>query len=84
MSNQEAKRVRDIGSLIFDTPSQHDYEADVEVRSLLPTEMMEEIDRRLAVTDVNPSGNRFVRFWIDELPTVSTREPEVSLEENLW
>ena len=36
--NQEAKKVRDIGSLIFETPIQHNYEAGVEVRSLLPTE----------------------------------------------
>ena len=32
--NQEAKKVRDIGSLIFEAPIQHDYEAGVEVRSL--------------------------------------------------
>ena len=38
LRSQEAKRVRDIGSLIFETPIQHDYEAGVEVRSLLPTE----------------------------------------------
>ena len=37
LRNQEAKRVRDIGSLIFETPIQHDYEAGVEVRSLLST-----------------------------------------------
>ena len=36
--NQEAKRVRDIGSLIFETPIQHDYEEGVEVRSLLSSE----------------------------------------------
>ena len=35
--NQEAKKVRDIGSLIFETPIQHDYEEGVEVRSLLST-----------------------------------------------
>ena len=63
LKNQEAKRVRDIGSLIFETPIQHDYEAGVEVRSLLPTELMEETDRRLAVTDVDQSGNRYVKFW---------------------
>ena len=67
--NQEAKKVRDIGSLIFETPIQHDYEAGVEVRSLLPTEQLEEIDGRLAVLDVDPSsGTRFVRFWVDEIP----------------
>ena len=37
LRNQEAKQVRDIGSLSFETPIQHDYEAGVEVRSLLPT-----------------------------------------------
>ena len=67
--NQEAKKVRDIGSLIFETPIQHDYEAEVEVRSLLPTEQLEETDGRLAVLDTDPNtGNRFVRFWVDELP----------------
>ena len=53
--NQEAKKVRDIGSLIFETPIQHDYEAGIEVRSLLPTEQLEEIDDRLAVLDVDPA-----------------------------
>ena len=52
--NQEAKKVRDIGSLIFETPIQHDYEAGVEMRSLLPTEQLEEIDGRLAVLDIDP------------------------------
>ena len=67
--NQEAKKVRDIGSLIFETPIQHNYEAGVEVRSLLPTEQLEEIDGRLVVLDVDPSsGTRFVRFWVDEIP----------------
>ena len=67
--NQEAKRVRDIGSLIFETPIQHDYEEGVEVRSLLSSEQLEEIDGRLAVVDVSPtSGARVVRFWVDETP----------------
>ena len=61
--NQEAKKVRDIGSLIFETPIQHNYEAGVEVRSLLPSEQLEEVDGRVAVLDVDPSsGTRFVRF----------------------
>ena len=69
LRNQEAKKVRDIGSLIFETPIQHNYEAGVEVRSLLSTEQLEEIDGRLAVTDVDPqSGTRFVRFWVDGIP----------------
>ena len=71
--NQEAKKVRDIGSLIFETPIQHDYEAEVEVRSLLSTEKLEEIDGRLAVLDVDPSsGTRFMRFWVDEIPLSPT------------
>ena len=67
--NQEAKKVRDIGSLIFETPIQHDYEEGVEVRSLLSSEQLEEMDGRLAVVDVSPSsGARFVKFWVDEIP----------------
>ena len=62
--NQEAKKVRDIGSLIFETPIQHDYEEGVEVRSLLSSEQLEEIDGRLAVVDVSA---RVVRFWVDEV-----------------
>ena len=70
LRNQEAKKVRDIGSLIFETPIQHNYEVGAEVRSLLPTEQLEEIDGRLAVTDENPHnpGTRFVRCWVDEVP----------------
>ena len=67
--NQEAKKVRDIGSLIFETPIQHDYEEGVEVRSLLSSEQLEVVDDRSAVVDVNPTtGTRFVRFWVDEVP----------------
>ena len=67
--NQEAKKVRDIGSLIFETPIQHDYEEGVEVRSLLSSEQLEEMDGRLAVVDISPtSGTRVVRFWVDEVP----------------
>ena len=70
LRNQEAKKVRDIGSLIFETPIQHDYEAGTEVRSLLPTERLEEIDGRLAVTDedLHSPGTRSVKFWVDEAP----------------
>ena len=67
--NQEAKKVRDIGSLIFETPIQHDYEEGVEVRSLLASEQLEEIDGRLAIVDTSPAiGERVVRFWVDEVP----------------
>ena len=62
--------MRDIGSLIFETPIQHDYEAGVEVGLLLPTERLEEMDGRLAVTDEDPHtpGARYVKFWVDESP----------------
>ena len=67
--NQEAKKVRDIGSLIFETPIQHDYEEGVEVRSLLSSEQLEEIDGRLAVVDHSPTSRvRVVRFLVDETP----------------
>ena len=42
LRNQDAKKygiVWDIGSLIFETPIQYDYEAGVKVRSLLSTEL---------------------------------------------
>ena len=70
--NQEAKRVRDIGSLIFETPIQHDYEAGVEVRSLLSTERLGEINGRLAVTDEHSHGTRYVKFWVDDAPSRPT------------
>ena len=73
LRNQEAKQVQDIWSLIFETPIQHDYEAGVEVRSLLSTERLEEMDGRLAVTDEDPHapGVRYVKFWVDETPNNS-------------
>ena len=79
LKNQEAKRVRDVGSLIFETPIQHDYEADVEVRSLLSAELVEEINGRFVVTDEDPRGNRFVKFWIDDVPSTSAEEPTAPL-----
>ena len=74
LQNQEAKRVREIGSLIVETPIQHDYEAGVEARSLLSTEELEEIDGRFTVVDVDSSGNRFIRFWVDGPPGVPMEE----------
>ena len=76
LRNQEAKRVRDIGSLIFETPIQHDYEAGVEVRSLLSTERLEEIDGQLAVTgeDSHAHGVRYVKFWVDDAPSSPTED----------
>ena len=58
LAKSGSKEVREIGSLIFDTPLQYDYEAGVKVRSLLSTEAVEEIDRNMAVTDVDAAGNR--------------------------
>ena len=78
--NQEAQKVRDFGSLIFETPIQHDYETGVEVRPLLPTEQLEEIDGRLAVLDVDPvSGNRFVKFWVDDVHSAYLKKVLVSV-----
>ena len=70
LQNHEAKGVREIGRLIIETPILHDYRASVEVRSLLSTEELEEIYGRLAVVDVDSSGIRFVRFWVDGPPGV--------------
>ena len=73
--DQEAKKVRDIASLIFEAPIQHDCEAGVEVRSLLPTEQLEEVDGRLAVLNTDPvSGTRLVKFWVDEVPLSASEE----------
>ena len=67
--------MRDIGSLIFETPICHNYEAGVEVRSLLSTEQLEEVDGRLAILDVDlASGTRFVKFWVDEVPIHASEE----------
>ena len=54
LRNQDAKQVRDIGSLILETPIQRDYEAGVEVRSLLSIERQEDADGRLAVLMKTP------------------------------
>ena len=68
--------MRGLGSLIFETPIQHDYEAGVEVRSLLTTEQLEEIDDRLAVLDIDPAtGTRYVGFWVDEIPFAAEGSP---------
>ena len=43
LRNQEkARTVRHIGSSVFGCPLRHEYEEGVEVRSLLPTEQLEE------------------------------------------
>ena len=70
MQNQEAKAVRQLGSLIFDTPLQHDYESGVEVRTLLPTEKVDEVNGRSAVIDVGVDGGPggYVKFWTDAIP----------------
>ena len=81
LKSQEAKKVRDIGSRIFETPVQHDYEAGVEVRSLLSSGLVKEIHGKLAVTDVDSSRNRLVKSWIDDLPSGSAEEPPAPLGE---
>ena len=50
----------------------HDYEAAVEVRSLLSAERLEDIDGRLAVTDEDSHGIRYVEFWVDDAPSSPT------------
>ena len=74
LKNKEAGQVRNTGSLIFETPIQDDYEAGVDVRSLLPSERLEEMEVRWAVTDVDSSGNRRVKFWVDEASSSPTDE----------
>ena len=71
------KRAREIGSLIFETPLQHDYGAGVEVRSLLSTEAMEEINARMAVTDIDPNAQVYVKFWNDDFPSSPREEHAV-------
>ena len=38
------------------------------------TELVEEIGGKSAVTDVDPSGNRCVKFWIHDVPTSSAED----------
>ena len=76
--------MRDIGSLIFETPIQRDSEAGVEVRSLLSTERLEDMEGRLAVTDEDSSRNRYVKVWVDEAPTSLREESTTPMgDENL-
>ena len=49
------------------------------MRSLLPTERVEELDGRLAVTDVDSSGNRFVKHWLDAPFSSPAEEPVASV-----
>ena len=44
----------------------------VEVRALLSTEAVEEVDGWMAVTDVDATGQRCVKFWMDD-----TRDPQL-------
>ena len=74
---QEAKKVREIGSLIFDIPLQHDYESGVEVRTLLSTELVKEVEGWMAVTDVDANGQKYVKFRIDDTHDPPTEEQEV-------
>ena len=38
------------------------------MRSLLSTERLEEVDGRLAATDEDSHGIRYVKFWVDDAP----------------
>ena len=57
LQNQEARTVRPVGSLVLDCPLQNGFDEGVEVRTLLPTEHLEEIEGCTAVTDVGADGN---------------------------
>ena len=47
------------------------------MRTLLPTERVDEVNGRSAVTDIRMNGERYVDFWIDETPTVPAKEHDV-------
>ena len=51
-------------------------------RSLLPNERLEEMDGRLAVTDEDSHGVRFVKFWINGAPSSPTEGRASSLGED--
>ena len=48
--------VKHIGSLVSDCPLRYEYDEGVEVRSVFPTEQLEERDGYTVVTDVGPDG----------------------------
>ena len=73
--------MREIGGLIFETPTQHDYEAGIEVRSLLSTAVMEEIDGRLAVTDVDSNGQSLSSFGSTISPNSERQAAHSTAEE---
>ena len=54
-----------------------------QVRSLLPTERLEELDGRLAMTDEGSTRVRYVKFWVDEAPSSAARERSSPLDEEL-
>ena len=50
------------------------------MRSLLPTEQLEEVDGRLAILDIDlVSGTRFVKFWVDQVPFNVSEESPISV-----
>ena len=49
----------------------------MEVRALLPTERIDEVDGRSEVTDVGMDGERYVTSWIDEVPDSPPEDPDV-------
>ena len=58
----------------LDTLLQYDCGERVEVRTLLSTEAVEKVDGFMAVTDVDATGQRYVRFWIDDTHDSSVEE----------
>ena len=59
--------------------SQNSHEG-AEVRSLLPTERLEEMEGYQVVTDINADGVRYIKFWVDASPE-SNREEEVDFQQ---
>ena len=60
LQNQEAKTMKHIGSLIFDSPLQNGYEEGAEVRSLFPNERIENREGHTVVADLGVYGNRHI------------------------
>ena len=49
----------------------------MEVRTLLPTERVEEVGSGSVVADAGIDGERYVKFWIDEAPDSRPEDPDV-------
>ena len=53
LQNQEAKKVREIGNFIFYSPLQYDYEAGIEVRTLM-TQKSRNKQRNMLLKKISP------------------------------